>query len=187
MLTIQSFKALTLSAVLASVTGLSLSAKPAFAMTFTVDADVYNNFDGSDIGDLTGSFDYDEINGYSNINLFSTWTNRTYTQINQAASNGLQAFFSDPLSTFSGTQLKLTYSQDLGLTSPGASISLVNAASLNSLEGQTVDIENIGTFNLYAPVAGDITAVPTPALIPGLIGLGVAAYRKKRASDLVVK
>lgn len=50
-------------------------------------------------------------------------------------------------------------------------------------------VVGLGNFNKLAPIAGpgtnfaynlDITAVPTPALLPGLIGMGVAALRKRK-------
>jgi hypothetical protein len=41
-----------------------------------------------------------------------------------------------------------------------------------------------GRFDLRGgSYSADITAIPTPALLPGLVGLGVAAFRKRNGQD----
>lgn len=179
----KTLKSFALSAAVAGAAAGSvmMSAAPASALTFSVNAEVFNNSNNSKIGDITGSFDYEDGIGYSNINLFSSWTQRTYTALDKTiASTGLQAYFVDPASTFAGTQLKLSFARDLGTVGLGDVAKILNGGTLASLEGKTVEVVGMGQFNLYAPTSGDVTAIPTPALLPGLIGMGVAALRKRQ-------
>lgn len=50
---------------------------------------------------------------------------------------------------------------------------------------QYIDNVKIGGTATIAPVS-DPAAIPTPALLPGLIGMGVAALRKKGKKEELV-
>jgi hypothetical protein len=39
----------------------------------------------------------------------------------------------------------------------------------------------------FSPIAGNVPQAPTPALIPGLLGMGLAAMRKKKQAAVVVQ
>jgi len=75
-------------------------------------------------------------------------------------------------------------------------LTLRNSDWLASITGRLFDTEGgelpaIGTFDPVQDVAftkvngssfysGDVTAVPTPALLPGLVGIGLTAVRKRK-------
>lgn len=55
-------------------------------------------------------------------------------------------------------------------------------SSLNG-SGDLTSQAGLLTFDVGSAFSADITAIPTPALLPGLVGLGVAAFRKRNGQD----
>jgi hypothetical protein len=63
------------------------------------------------------------------------------------------------------------------------------AGTLNSC----IDLQRSATqddklmYAKFSPIAGNVPQAPTPALIPGLLGMGLAAMRKKKQAAVVVQ
>jgi hypothetical protein len=51
------------------------------------------------------------------------------------------------------------------------------------LAGWRTASETIGAYNIKISTVPDSTAVPTPALLPGLLGLGFKVFRRKKDED----
>lgn len=156
---------------------MTVNAETAAAASFTVEADIFlqGASGGSfDIGDVFGSFDYDfSNNNFSNISLTSKFSGlgpffpaftTTYNTFVDGSIDTLTAKVAG--ANIDGISLVFPELNKLTLGSPAA----LKAGSVTLITQQ---------FELSAPVQGSITAVPTPALLPGLIGLGVAALRRK--------
>ena len=167
------------AATAALVIGVGFS-EPASALTFRVDAQHLDLKTGAptEFG-LTGTFDF--TGGvFSNINLRSSLTGQTYTSLfGGQPSTDKTAYFEDPSATVF-SELKLTFASALSSAKLGDTISLEGGTSLKSLE--VIDSPFLA-FPLAAPLTGSATAVPTPALLPGLIGMGVAALRRKQEEE----
>jgi hypothetical protein len=167
------------AAVFSAVGGfMVVGAESAVAATFTVDSDiVLKNASGGvtgDYGDLSGSFDY-EGGVFSNINLKATFVGLfpLFEEFEATYDTFVDGSF-DTLSASTGpdmlTGVSLVF-PDLNSLSLGTPVAL--------REGSVTLASQFGS--VYFPLAGEIEKVPTPALLPGLIGLGVAAFRRKQA------
>ncbi len=165
------------TAAFAAVGGfMAVDAETAAAASFTVDADIFlkTASGGSfDVGDVFGAFDYDATsNIFSNISLTSKFDGflfldpftTTYDTFVDGSIDTLTAKVAG--ANIDGISLVFP---ELNKLVPGSSAAL-KAGSVTLITQQ---------IELSAPVKGSITAVPTPALLPGLIGLGVAALRRK--------
>lgn len=167
----------TLSTTAALVTHVAPAAAAALTWNFNA-----NFVDG---GTATGSFNYDATSGVLSqfdiktlpgtapSNLFfpgTTYASPLATGSLQSATQlrlidgdrSLQALFANPL------------------TDAGGTIAFVSAFSFEKLAfgsglGAIRDVAN-GT------ITASTTAIPTPALLPGLIGLGMGVLRQKRKS-----
>lgn len=167
----------TLSTTAALVTHVAPAAAAALTWNFNA-----NFVDG---GTATGSFSYDATSGVlsqfdittlpgaSPSNLFFPGT--TYSSA--LATGSLQ----------SGTQLQLINGERSlqalfanPLTNAGGTIALVSAFSFEKLAfgGGLAVIRDVAN----GTVTASATEIPTPALLPGLIGLGVGVLRQKRKS-----
>ncbi|MBD2260584.1 PTPA-CTERM sorting domain-containing protein [Pseudanabaena sp. FACHB-2040] len=188
MSTTQSFKNLALSVTMAGTAAsmVLMGADPASALTFKINANIFESSlsPTTSVGKLTGSFDYDDVNGYSNIKITSDLLDRDYDGLVPGlASNGVKAWFSTSESTPSlQSLLKLEFASNLGSARFGDTISLVGGGNLDSFEGveTPAPFPFRGSAAFLFPLEGSVTAVPTPALLPGLIGMGLTALRKRR-------
>lgn len=174
-------KAMVTVAALSTTAALVTQVAPASAATLTWNFNA-NFVDG---GTATGSFNYDATSGVlsqfdiktvpgaSPSSLFfpgTTYTSVLGTGSVQSATqlqliNGdrsLQALFANPL------------------TDAGGTIALISAFSFEKLAfgGGLAVIRDVANGTVTASTA----AIPTPALLPGLLGLGLGALRQKRKS-----
>ena len=77
------------------------------------------------------------------------------------------------LSTFNAASLRITAQRYVGFISDSSTDSWTRVAFLDPSQGSpNFNIDNLG-----------YSEVPTPALLPGLIGIGAAALRKRRRQD----
>jgi hypothetical protein len=60
-------------------------------------------------------------------------------------------------------------------------VSSVFFGASNSI-GLPVAVANIDNVSVNPTAAPSVSAVPTPALLPGLIGMGVVAWRKRKVN-----
>ena len=138
-----------------------------------------------DGGTATGSFNYDAISGV--LSQFNIKTVAGSAPSNLFFTGTTYSSGSSTGSLQSSTRLELINSdfslQGLfaaPLTDAGGTIALVPSFSFEKL----TLVGNLGVIRNVAngTVATATTAVPTPALLPGLIGLGVGILRQKRKS-----
>ena len=169
-------KALVTVAAISTTAALVSQTNPASAAALTWNL----NAQFVDGGTATGTFDYDATNGVlsqfdiktlagsSPSNLFfpgTTYASGPSTGSLESAirlqlingDRSLQALFADPL------------------TNAGGTISLVPAFSFEKLAfgGGLAVIRDVANGTVTSSAA----AIPTPALLPGLIGLGLGALR----------
>ncbi len=165
------------TATLAAVGGfMAVSAEIATAATFKVQADIIFEEDGSpsfDVGDIFGSFDYDvDTNFFSNINLTSVFVGTadfpSFTTTYNTLVNG----------SIDTLVAKASGSTRTGITLLFPNLNTIPVGSTVALRAGSLTLAS-QRFSLSTPLEGTVTAVPTPALLPGLIGLGVAALRRK--------
>jgi hypothetical protein len=149
------------------------SASAASFKKFVITGDIFQpSFSGpaTDVGDVSGSF---------------TWDGTSFPTINLA------------VKTTAGPVLDEVYTSFVGGSSNHLSATNTFISGANFPYGIHLAFPSLDSFNLgqtktlfagstavtgsaaYLPVSGSLTAVPTPALLPGLIGLGVAALRRK--------
>lgn len=176
------FKAMATVAAFSTTAALVAHVTPASAAALTWNFNA-NFVDG---GTATGSFDYDATSGVlsqfdiktlagsSPSNLFfpgTTYSSGSSTGSLQNATRleliqgdrALQALFASPLTDVGGT------------------IALVPTFSFEKLAfgGGLAVIRDVAN----GTVTASATAIPTPALLPGLIGLGMGVLRQKRKSS----
>ncbi len=129
----------------------------------------------STTGALTGTFDFDDAaNTYSNIALNSPFTGG-YVASSAApgSTSTLLTLSKDLFGTPNAITLFLSFANPLGSLPSiaiGPSFELVNPSVLPT------GVSPIATVN-----GGSVVAIPTPLLLPSLIGLGVAALRRRKA------
>ncbi|PSB35559.1 PTPA-CTERM sorting domain-containing protein [Stenomitos frigidus] len=135
-----------------------------------------------DGGTAKGSFNYDAATG-----VLSQFDVTTFVGTSSPSNLFFPGTtFSSPSSTGSlqsATRLELINSDrflkalfDAPLTDAGGTIAMVSAFSFEKLGFPN----GLGVTRDVASGSVTATAVPTPALLPGLIGLGVGALRQKR-------
>jgi hypothetical protein len=179
------FSKLTLAAGAAVATTMALVASSSPAQAF-----VYFAPAGSDIVTTVGatqSFDlFANFTGVStvpaSINFLANW---------DASELGFSSFVGGLTTTASGSATNSRNITVTGFSSPGSGPFLLGQFKFNVLSGLNndgaADFETSLALNQVFPgLPGDVFAtsgvevVPTPALLPGLLGLGVAALRRKQ-------
>lgn len=128
-------------------------------------------------GSVTGSFSFDSVtNTFSNISINSPFTSG----------------YIDPSISGSSTSTLLVISKPLLGTT--ATLTLNFATPLTGVVGNTFAIlpspsssETLGSFTAQIRPGGSVVAIPTPALLPGLVGLGLATRRKRKAALAAAK
>jgi hypothetical protein len=148
---------------------------------------------------LTFSFDQAAL-GALPTTAGLTWTDVSYldSQSDYSVPNG-QAFgtaiardtgifraFSGPGGT--GTLLTeitelLGDGQDTGQTAEDRIFSFTSAGGIGSIQMEMLNSTDWEVDNIAYSFAGDPAAIPTPALLPGLIGFGMSIIRKKRKQE----
>jgi hypothetical protein len=146
--------------------------EPASALTFSVKADAFDADTFADVGDIAGSFKF--VGGtYNFINITSNVTGTVYKTL--FSGNGFGAIFAA-----GDNKLHIAFDSDLNSASVGDTINIIGASTFLSKETFPVSVPGLSKpLSVAIPMQGTATAVPTPALLPGLIGLGVAALRRK--------
>jgi hypothetical protein len=194
MSTTKSFKNLAFSITVAGTAAslVLVGADSASALTFRLNANILSSElepSPTPVGTITGTFKY-EGGVFSNIKLTADrpLLNTLFGPLNLdreyggVASNrpnsGLEAWFttSSAETPLIVSLLKLRFSSDLGNATIGQTIALAGANEFNSVELLQFPFIGVQTSSLE----GSVTAIPTPALLPGLIGMGVAALRKRQ-------
>jgi hypothetical protein len=183
-------KTLTAVVVGATAIGLSISVAPANAATFlnnAVQADnIFPNINtvAEALGTKTIDLDGEIFNSAGlGANALVTSTNITITNIIPGA------FASDPFNGLRFLDANGTIDDIIGVTLasstfPGFDISRVTFDPDRIFVNFTgLPVTPVGaTISLDVQFAG-ATPIPTPALLPGLIGLGAAALRKRQAEQ----
>lgn len=100
--------------------------------------------------------------GIKDVNIFTSLDNITYTLLSGAPTvfNRGVAFNLEPPQTFSFSPVLARY---------------VRFQVLSNYGGSTIGFDEVQFFDSTS------TPIPTPALVPGLLGLGGAIWRKRRA------
>lgn len=172
-------KALVTIAAISTTAAFVTHASPASAAALTW------NFNAQfvDGGTATGTFDYDATSGV--LSQFNIKTLAGASPSNNVFPGTTFSSGSSTGSLESAIRLQLINGDrslqalfDAPLTEAGGTISLVPAFSFEKVAlggglGFIRDVAN-GT------VTSSATAIPTPALLPGLIGLGIGVLRQKR-------
>jgi len=137
----------------------------------------------SQTGNLTGSFFFDSAtNQYSDIAINSSLTGG-YLADSAPGSSASQLNLSRTI--FGALDLNLL----LNFTSPLTGVLGDIAAIDTTTSAETLNFSLFG-FPISAGasvdsgfvMSGSVAAIPTPALLPGLVGLGVAVLRKRKSS-----
>lgn len=160
-----------------------------------------------DNGNGTFTFDIGEINidprsasAFGSVGAPITANTLTLTQIaTQAGAQASYQLLGTPVTWLEGLNDELggftrTYTLTEFFLDVGTPRSLLgfNAVFNGFFEPPTPGVQGLGGFGGRgelksedgASVAGSITAVPTPAaVLPGLMGMGAAAFRKKKRKD----
>ena len=129
---------------------------------------------------LTGSFFFDgDTSTYSNIAIDSGFSGGY-------VANSAPGSTADELSLTKTVFGPLTFNLVLGFASSltgiaGNTVFFNPATSTETLNGSILgnSVSATATIN-----GGSVVAVPTPALLPGLIGMGIVALRKRKAAVL---
>jgi len=130
---------------------------------------------------VAGSFVYDDAtNTYSNISILSSWSRALYDGPTQAGSSDTQLNLSEVGFASLDLDLALGFADTLAGKLPGSTVLLNLASSSETASGSL--------FGFPIPpqtasfTSGSVVAIPTPALLPGLVGLGWAALRKRKVA-----
>jgi hypothetical protein len=172
------FSNLAVVAVSATVASLALQAAPAQAATFNFSFTLGSNLLPQAAGQTgTGSFTFDETQVLPTA-PFQTIIPSAYTlnflgktfNVADTTAGVLVNYFSGQ---FSGVGYRLPTA---GLAGTGLRNFTQNDTTFSAVD--TSRNQSNGTVR-YTPVTGEV--IPTPALLPGLVGLGFAAVRKRQA------
>ncbi len=191
---------LGLAATAAMTTGMVLAEKPAQALNLNLgnkflglDGSVTIFREGADLYDFSFSNIIIDSNSDSPpFKLGDAVTIASLSNISEAGSpfGPIAGFITDieltdgEIVSFDLTNLSLDVTQNrntnYALTFEGnflrASGDVFGFGSITSQFAGNLTVGSTVTRNL----SGDITAVPTPALLPGLVGMGLAALRKRK-------
>lgn len=170
--------------------GLSVSAAPAEALSFNFS---YTFSSGESIsGTVDGDLQPDNNTVRNLSNLSATYSGQPGTQLTFLAPPLRGAFFTlsgSPEFTFFGfasdpntSTLQPNFGFRIGLTARNGAI--VGPISTRTADNSfTTFFPSASTAEEFEPFSASrwrASAVPTPALLPGLIGMGVATLRKRR-------
>jgi hypothetical protein len=167
---------------------ISAETASAASVKYTVDADILQLLqDGSSgvVGNVVGGFKFNSATGtFSDVSLtskftggiFSSFPEQTYDTVLNGTVNTLSANNASFAPNVAGISLVFP---SLNTIPIGSTRNLLQG-SVNF--GQTTPPFN---FSAYLPLEGSVTAVPTPALLPGLVGMGLAALRRKKSEEAV--
>lgn len=175
-------KAMMTVAAVSTTAALVTHVNPASAAALTWNFNA--NFVGG--GTATGSFNYDaasgvlsqfDIKALPGNSVASTTFFPTTTYTSGSSTGSLQNGTNFQL--INGNRVLQTLFEN-PLTDAGGTIAFVSTFSLEKL---TIG-DGFGAFRDVAngTVTASSTAIPTPALLPGLIGLGIGVLRQKRQS-----
>lgn len=204
---------LGLAATAAMTTGMALAEAPAHALSFgdtlqfSTDEDMSPNLatlkpDGGLFKFDAGSIDIDvtsAVFGAANTPIGDSilTLQQIATQVGAVATYQLVGTsvpwlsgLNDELGGFTRTYTLTSFI--LNQTSPSSAAGFAFSADFNGFfQPPTPGVQGIGGLGGFgklastgSTVAGAITAVPTPALLPGLIGLGAAALRKRKGEQV---
>lgn len=189
---------LGLAATAAMTTGIALTEAPAQALSFG-DALDFSSKSGSlaSFNETTGFLDFglvenDFASPFGSLNEEIFFNDITLTSIAPVAPGAIASWQytgATPFTLITGlddglggeTRVYDVVSFVLNQYGPNAFIANVNGF-FNPPGVQGVGgISSFGSFTLSgSTISGQITVVPTPALLPGLIGMGLAAMRKRK-------
>lgn len=131
-------------------------------------------FDNGDVSSLTISFNAPVLGvGLSIIDYFNPFNDNPLTIEAFTGQNGV----GNSLGIFSSVAFNFQPNNKyfMGLISTDENIGSLVFRDVNTNTGDTTGIDNI----VFA--RGTTQSIPTPALLPGLIGMGVALLRKRKA------
>ncbi len=178
---VQWFALATGSVTLAMVAAISPAEAAAIRYDLQGATITYPSGAGTQTGDLTGSFFFDSLTGlFSDIAINSPFTGG-YVATSAPGSTASQLTLSKIVLGANAT-LTLNFANPLsGLG--GDSVAILNTSS------ETVSGTIFGNpINQTATVnGGSVAVIPTPALLPGLVGLGLATRRKRKAALAAAK
>ncbi|WP_017297381.1 PTPA-CTERM sorting domain-containing protein [Nodosilinea nodulosa] len=181
--------AIAAAVVLATVS--VTNAKPAHAFTFTQTADFLSTAGGNPVEVFDGFAGLQPAGPNINIRINPGNDN---LRLRNGASTAVFDFSSSPVAYFgiklatsisSSESVLFTVLDQLGNSSQFTFQGLINNNTVLNVLPQNA-IEKISSVTISKDFSGGIafkeyaTAVPTPALLPGLVGLGIAALRKKQ-------
>lgn len=177
-----------------AVAAIAVSSTPAHAFVYFTP--IGSNLDGDAVRDITTSVGATQS---FNLNIDFTGLSNVPSSLSflvnwDADELGLSSFIPGLTTSLAGSGSSRTITVG-GISSPGTGPSTVGTFNFDVLSGlkndgltdfsTSFDLNQIfgnlpvGTSAVISSVEVQPTAVPTPALLPGLIGLGVAALRRK--------
>jgi hypothetical protein len=164
--------------IAATVVGVGMAAAPAeaAALKWTLQGVTFN-----DGGTATGSFSFDaDTNTLSEVDI-STFLSNGDLLANYVSgagnANGFLSAITTPFPTFKA--LFVSFSSPL--TNLGGEVALQQAPAEIAFANNSLLFRSISSGSISANAGA--TPIPTPALLPGLVGLGVSVARKRKQGE----